>query len=71
MSTANSGWTKVATADEAFYSFYSASCGDPTANSGTAECMVGFNASRSNSIYGANTRVQNPALQSLVAIRYA
>ena len=42
-------------------------------NNGTAIGYrdLNFSASRNNAIYGAYTRVQNPALQSLIAIRYA
>ena len=34
------------------------------------EVSTSFNAARSNSIYGAGSKVQNPALNVLVAIRY-
>jgi len=30
-----------------------------------------FNASKQNSIYGSSSKVQAPAIQSLIAIRYA
>ena len=41
-----------------------------TPTSGTLANLLAVDASRSNSIYGAGSKVQNPALQVLVAIRY-
>ena len=68
--TIHYGATNSGSGGGAFYTVSNAGCGDGDGDGGVYNPVIGFDASRSNAIYGSSSTVQPPSQTVHVCIKY-